>query len=102
MDRLLTIGEAAKALGVSISTLRRWEDEGRLVPEERTAGGQRRYRLSKLRPELCRAISDKDIGQTVADIIEALSAMSAVLREGNPGKSKRLLDAIKAIAKEDK
>jgi excisionase family DNA binding protein len=65
MDRLLTIGEAAKALGVSISTLRRWEDEGRLVPEERTAGGQRRYRLSKLRPEQYRA-DDKESRKTVA------------------------------------
>ena len=65
MDRLLTIGEAAKALGVSISTLRRWEDEGRLAPEERTAGGQRRYRLSKLRPEQHRA-EDKESRKTVA------------------------------------
>jgi len=65
MDRLLTIGEAAKALGVSISTLRRWEDEGRLVPEERTAGGQRRYRLSKLRPEQHR-VEDKESRKTVA------------------------------------
>ena len=38
----MTIGEAAKALGVHVSTLRRWEEEGRLVPE-RTKGGQRRY-----------------------------------------------------------
>ena len=51
MDRIASIGEAAEALGVSISTLRRWETEGRLVPE-RTAGRQRRYDLSKLKPEM--------------------------------------------------
>ncbi len=34
------IGDAAAALGVSVDTLRRWVDAGR-VPSTRTAGGQR-------------------------------------------------------------
>ena len=51
MNRFTAIGETAKALGVSVSTLRRWEAEGRLTPE-RTAGRQRRYDLSKLKPGL--------------------------------------------------
>jgi predicted site-specific integrase-resolvase len=51
MKRYVAIGEASKALGVSISTLRRWEGEGQLVPE-RTTGGQRRYDLAKLKPEM--------------------------------------------------
>ena len=55
MDKLLSISEAAKVLGVSESTLRRWEREGRLLPDERTSGGQRRYRLSSLRPGMKRA-----------------------------------------------
>ena len=42
MGRLISIGRAADALGVSIGTLRRWEKEGKLVPE-RTAAGHRRY-----------------------------------------------------------
>ncbi|KYP81974.1 IS607 family transposase [Ferroacidibacillus organovorans] len=54
MDRLVTIGEASKVLGVSITTLRRWEKEGRLQPDEITPGGHRRYDLLKLRPELFR------------------------------------------------
>ncbi|MCG5495027.1 IS607 family transposase [Ectothiorhodospira variabilis] len=54
MKRLASIGEAANALGVSITTLRRWEASGRLVPEH-TAGGHRRYDLAKLRPEMFRA-----------------------------------------------
>lgn len=55
MGRLVTIGEAAEALGVSVPTLRRWEAEGRLMPDERTPGGQRRYNLARLRPDLHRA-----------------------------------------------
>ncbi|EHQ53434.1 hypothetical protein ECTPHS_12188, partial [Ectothiorhodospira sp. PHS-1] len=54
---MASIGEAAKALGVSITTLRRWEASGRLVPEH-TAGGHRRYDLAKLRPEMFRAEED--------------------------------------------
>jgi excisionase family DNA binding protein len=49
MNKLLSIGAAAKTLGVSTSTLRRWEAAGRLVPV-RTEGGQRRYDLAALRP----------------------------------------------------
>lgn len=47
---MATVAETAQFLGVSKSTLRRWEREGRLLPDERTAGGQRRYDLVKLRP----------------------------------------------------
>ncbi len=52
MDKLLTIKEAAKVLGVSTSTLRRWDREKRLIADERTEGNQRRYLLSSIRPGL--------------------------------------------------
>lgn len=58
MDRFVSIGEASKALGVSITTLRRWEAEGKMVPEH-TAGRHRRYDLAKLKPERFRAASDE-------------------------------------------
>ncbi|MDB5745740.1 MAG: resolvase [Massilia sp.] len=51
MSKFVPITTAANALGVSAATLRRWEASGRLVPA-RTAGGQRRYDLAALRPEL--------------------------------------------------
>ncbi|NKD46024.1 MerR family DNA-binding transcriptional regulator, partial [Haematospirillum jordaniae] len=47
MDRYVSVGRAAALLGVSVSTLRRWEREGKLLPE-RTASGHRRYALSRL------------------------------------------------------
>lgn len=59
MERFVGIGEAASALGVSITTLRRWEASGRLVSEH-TAGGHRRYDLAKLRPEMFRVEAEAD------------------------------------------
>ena len=44
---LLSIGELASALGVSVVTLRRWDKAGKLEPCLRTVGGHRRYRLSE-------------------------------------------------------
>lgn len=62
MDRLLAIGEAAKVLGVSITTLRRWEKEGKLLPEP-TSSKHRRYDLAKLKPEI---FHQEDSRKTVA------------------------------------
>ncbi len=42
---LVRIGIAAKLQGVSASTLRRWEKEEKFLPERRTRGGHRRYKL---------------------------------------------------------
>ena len=44
----LRIGQAAKIMGVSPSTLRRWEQEQKLLPEKRTQGNHRRYDYNKL------------------------------------------------------
>lgn len=46
--RLAKIGEAAKLLGVSIGTLRRWEESGELLPARKTKGGTRYYAVSDL------------------------------------------------------
>jgi photoactive yellow protein len=43
-DDLLTTSEAAEALGVSPTSIKRWADAGRL-PALKTAGGHRRYRV---------------------------------------------------------
>jgi predicted site-specific integrase-resolvase len=48
MNRLYKIGQAAKLLGISISTLRRWELEGTLLPAKKTAGGTRYYSSEQL------------------------------------------------------
>ncbi len=48
---MVSIREAAEFLGVAAQTLRRWEREGKLIPDERTPGGRRRYDLARLRPD---------------------------------------------------
>jgi len=63
MDRLVPISDAADALGVSITTLRRWERDGKLK-SERTHAGHRRYDLSKIKPELCH--TDDSARKTIA------------------------------------
>ena len=45
MNKLYRIGPASKLMGVSPSTLRRWEREGK-IKSHRTEGGHRLYRLS--------------------------------------------------------
>lgn len=46
-EQLLAIGPTARLLGVSVGTVRRWEDAG-LITSERTPGGQRRFRQSEI------------------------------------------------------
>ncbi len=47
-EELLTIGETAELLGVSIMTLRRWDESGRLVSVRKKEGGNRYYRKKDL------------------------------------------------------
>jgi putative resolvase len=48
MSRFIKIGKAAEFLGVSVQTLRRWENSGVLPPDRKTEGGTRYYDLDKL------------------------------------------------------
>lgn len=63
MDKLVPISDAADLLGVSVTTLRRWEREGKFKAE-RTRAGHRRYDLSKIKPELSHI--DDSMRKTIA------------------------------------
>ncbi|EPF72662.1 IS607 family transposase [Acinetobacter indicus] len=65
MSRYVSIGVAAKTLGVSIQTLRRWDEEGTLVAD-RTPKNHRRYDLSKITPELIHDLSIQNSRKTIA------------------------------------
>ncbi len=85
----ISIGEAAKELGVSIHTLRRWEKEGK-IQSERTPNGHRRYDAAQLRglkpyemsktnrPTLCYArVSSHDQKEDLARQVQLLETFCA-------------------------
>ncbi len=48
MDENISIGKAAKLLGVSLSTIYRWEKLGKIKASFRTFGNHRRFLVSDL------------------------------------------------------
>lgn len=51
-ERLVSTGEAARALGIDPSTLARWARSGLATPDFTTAGGHMRWNVERLRAEL--------------------------------------------------
>jgi hypothetical protein len=51
-ERLISSGVAARELGVTGTTLRRWMDSGRIRPASRTMGGHARWNLAELRQQI--------------------------------------------------
>ncbi len=64
-SKYVSIKKAAKILGVSESTLRRWDREGKLTVAK-TEGGHRRYDISLLRPESTHKYNPNEIRKTIA------------------------------------
>ena len=60
----LTLGQAARFLGVAQSTIRKWSDQGR-VPAFYTPGGHRRYRRGDLETFLARSGPGRQQGPTI-------------------------------------
>ncbi|MEV5549895.1 MerR family transcriptional regulator [Streptomyces sp. NPDC052309] len=90
---LLTIGELARATGLTVRTIRYWSDEGVLPPVARSAGGYRLYDAeSAARLELIRTLRELGLGlddvrrilageTTVAQVAAAhVSALDAQIR----------------------
>jgi excisionase family DNA binding protein len=65
MEKLVSISKAAKLLGVSEITLRRWDRDGKLV-SIKTEGGHRRYDISKIKPETVHKYDFTDKRKTIA------------------------------------
>ena len=65
MDKLVSIGKAAKILGVSEVTLRRLDEDGKLV-STKTEGGHRRYDISQISPEKVHKFAFQEAHKTIA------------------------------------
>ncbi|GGJ46972.1 MerR family transcriptional regulator [Streptomyces brasiliensis] len=90
---LFTIGELARATGLTVRTIRYWSDEGVLTPVARSAGGYRLYDAeSAARLELIRTLRELGLGldavrevlageTTVAEVAAAhVAALDAQIR----------------------
>ncbi|WP_262063806.1 MerR family transcriptional regulator [Streptomyces sp. STR69] len=74
---LLTIGELARATGLTVRTIRYWSDEGVLTPVTRSAGGYRLYDAeSAARLELIRTL--RELGLGLDDVRKVLAGETTV------------------------
>ncbi|MEU7412732.1 MerR family transcriptional regulator [Streptomyces sp. NPDC042638] len=122
---LLTIGELARASGLSVRTIRYWSDEGVLSPAARSSGGYRLYDPDGVvRLELIRTLRELGLGlaqvrevlageRTVAEVAEthvaALDAqirslkvtravLSTVARRGSTAKETTLMNKLARLS----
>jgi MerR family copper efflux transcriptional regulator len=70
---LLQIGEVAERVGLSLRTVRYYEEQGLLTPESRTAGGFRLYSEDQV-DRLLLIKQMKPLGFTVQEMCELLEA----------------------------
>ncbi|MFI6356770.1 MerR family transcriptional regulator [Streptomyces sp. NPDC050743] len=74
---LLTIGELARATGLTVRTIRYWSDEGVLTPVTRSSGGYRLYDSAAVaRLELIRTL--RELGLGLDDVREVLAGERTV------------------------
>jgi predicted site-specific integrase-resolvase len=68
MSKIISIGQAAKLLGVHVQTLRNWEKSGKLKPDSISPGGTRRYNQEKILQLTGKELPniEKDEGITIA------------------------------------
>src|SRR5436190_1815189 len=97
----LTLGQAARFIGVAQSTIRKWSDQGR-VPAFYTPGGHRRYRRADLETFLDRsgagAIPVVMFSGKVDEEAQAKAAQSGATGfVGKPFDLQQLIDQTKHI-----
>ncbi|MFI5674750.1 helix-turn-helix domain-containing protein [Streptomyces cellulosae] len=74
---LFTIGELARATGLTVRTIRYWSDEGALPPVTRSAGGYRLYDAASVaRLELIRTL--RELGLGLDDVHKVLAGETTV------------------------
>ena len=86
-DDMYRIGEAARALGVRVETLRRWEREGTLLTS-RTAGGQRLVPAA----EVARLLAARRAGQPEAARVSRRNAFAGIITKVTRDKVSALVE----------
>ena len=93
-EQFVSIGKAAKMLGMSVEGLRKWEREGRLIPV-RTLTNHRRYRVADLQ-----ALMHEDTGETSRNARCILYARVATKAQQAAGSLERQLGRLTTFAAE--
>ena len=91
-EQFVSIGKAAKMLGMSIEGLRKWEREGRLIPV-RTLTNHRRYRVADLH-----ALMHEDVQNPALDTRCILYARVSTKKQQESGNLERQLGRLTAFA----
>ena len=93
-EQFVSIGKAAKMLGMSIEGLRKWEREGRLIPV-RTLTNHRRYRVVDLQ-----ALMHEAVQNSALDTRCILYARVSTKQQQEAGNLERQLGRLTAFAAE--
>ena len=93
-EQFVSIGKAAKMLGMSIEGLRKWEREGRLIPV-RTLTNHRRYRVADLHILMHEAVQNPALGTRCL-----LYARVSTTKQQEAGNLDRQLGRLTAFAAE--
>ena len=91
-EQYVSIGKAAKMLGMSMDGLRKWEREGRLIPV-RTVTNHRRYRVVDLH-----ALMHEDVPNPAQDTGCILYARVSTKKQQEAGNLERQLGRLTAYA----
>ena len=110
--KYVTPQKAAEYLGVSIGTLRRWDDQGK-IKTIRTPGGQRRFCISEYEPEENKQIilyarvsttSQKDDLERQVNYLQSIYPKGELITEIGSGlnfKRQKFLSVLERILKND-
>jgi len=77
---IIKIGKAAKILGVTVETMRKWERKGEVVPLRKSKSGTRYY--------------DSDTIHAIADGSACVQVGDSCAAQGGPTEAERILDSI--------
>jgi DNA-binding transcriptional MerR regulator len=93
-DRLLQIGEAAESVGMSLRTVRYWEEIGLVRPEARSKGGFRLYSGADLH-RLLVIKAMKPLGLTLEEMRELLDLLDEAAPPDAPDE---VFDRLRVLA----